>query len=134
MRSLRASFLLVSSVLVMAASCTRRPSAGASTVAASESDPTGQYSYTSTAGGQPVTGTITITRTGGGLRGMMSTSGMSRDIAFEQVQVNGNRIVMETTSPSGPVKVELTRSGEAIRGTWQMGAMGNVLQGRRLAK
>jgi hypothetical protein len=94
----------------------------------------GQYSYTSTAGGQPVTGTITITRTEKGLRGIMSTGGMSRDISFEQVRVTGNEIVMEATAPSGPVKVDLTRSGEMIRGTWQMGAMGNAFEGRRVAR
>ena len=144
--SLRSILAFLPVISLILAACASRAPAGASAgsgtsgqsaataSATGESDSVGQYSYTSTAGGQPVTGTITITRTENGLRGMMSTGGMSRDITFEQVRVTGNRLVMEATAPAGPVKVELTRSGETIRGTWQMGARGNALQGRRIAR
>ena len=94
-------------------------------------DPVGRYDYTSVANGQTITGTITISRAVSGLTGVMTT-GVTRDLAFETVRVSGNRVTLESAVPPARA-VELTVNGADVTGTWQMGAMGGSLKGKRLS-
>lgn len=123
-RPLRA---LVATAALLTAACARR---GAPPAAAA--DPTGSYTYTSSANGQPISGTITISRTDAGLRGLMTT-GVTRDLAFPTVRVTGDRVAMEAATASSRVTVDFTRRGDEISGTWAMGAIGGSLRGRRVA-
>ena len=84
------------------------------------------------ANGQNISGTITISRGGSGLTGVMTT-GVTRDLSFETVRVSGNRVTLETATAPTRVAVELTLNGADVTGTWQMGAMGGSLKGKRLS-
>lgn len=127
---LRAALALA--LTTTAVSATACAGARASTSATAAVDPVGQYSYTSQANGADVSGTITISRTDAGFRGVMTTGGLSRDLVFEHVRASGNRVTMESTAGASRVAVDFTRNGDAISGTWTMGAMGGSLRGRRV--
>ena len=95
-------------------------------------DVTGTYSYTSTAHGQPVNGTIVVTRSDSTYTVVMSTGGMTRDILFRDVTVSGNRVTATAQTPAGAtVALHLTIDGQSLKGDWSLGEQGAPLTGKR---
>jgi len=61
----------------------------------------GQYAYTTIAHGQPVTGTITITRDHAQYSILMTTGGLTKDLLFTDVSITGDRLTAVTAAPNG---------------------------------
>lgn len=94
----------------------------------------GQYAYTTTAHGQPVNGTITITRSQAQYSIVMTTAGLTSDILFTDVSITGNRLTATTQAPNGErMDLHLTVSGNTITGDWQLASQNATLRGTRIS-
>jgi hypothetical protein len=93
----------------------------------------GQDAYTTTAHGQPVNGTITITRSQAQYSIVMTTGGLTRDILFTDVSITANRLAARSQEPNGnSIDLRLTVTGNTITGDWQVGSQNAQLRGTRL--
>ena len=119
-----ATLFLVSTV---GACASMRSSSGASNLA-------GQYAYTTTAHGQPVSGTITIARSRAQYTIVMTTGGLTRDITFTDVSITGNHLSATTQAPNGgPIDLHLIVTGNTITGDWAMASQNAELRGTRVS-
>ena len=119
-----ATLLLVATV---GACASMRSSSGASNLA-------GQYAYTTTSHGQPVSGTITIARSQAQYTIVMSSGGFTRDITFTDVSITGNRLSATAPMPNGgSVELHLTIVGNTITGDWAAASQNGELRGTRVS-
>lgn len=96
-------------------------------------DLTGQYSYSSTAHGQPVSGTITVTRSQERYQIVMTTGGLTRDLLFSEVTRSANSLTASLEAASGQrMTLHLTVDGKAISGDWALGDQTATLRGTRV--
>jgi len=94
-------------------------------------EPVGRYDYTTSANGQEVTGTITISGTPGSYTAAM-TSNATPEITFKTVTVEGNRITMEGPGPeSSTIVINLVVTGTDVTGDWAMGGMAGEIRGTK---
>lgn len=115
-------------VTTVGACASMRSSSGPSNLA-------GQYAYTTTAHGQPVSGTITIARSQAQYTIVMTTGGLMRDITFTDVSITGNRLSATAQTPNGdPLELHLTVTGNTIMGDWAMASQNGELRGTRVSK
>lgn len=94
----------------------------------------GQYAYTTTAHGQPVSGTITIARSQAQYTIVMTSGGFTRDITFTDVSITGNRV--SATAPmadGGSVALHLAVTGDTITGDWSAASQNGELRGTRVS-
>jgi|SRR5690348_7755734 hypothetical protein len=95
----------------------------------------GQYAYTTVAHGQPVTGTITITRDHAQYSILMTTRGLTKDLLFTDVSITGDRLTASTEAPNGGrIVLRLAVTGDTITGDWQMASQNAGLRGTRVTE
>jgi hypothetical protein len=95
-------------------------------------DPVGAFDFTTTVDGSPVTGTITITRSGAEYGGSVSTN-VTESMPITAVTVEGQTVQVTGSTPDGPATLSMTFTGDTFTGTWSYAGMEGSLTGRRRA-
>ena len=94
--------------------------------------PVGEYDFQTSANGSDVNGTITITGTAGSYRALVTT-GVTQDISFSTVRVEGNKISMTAPMDGGGMITMnvVVNPDNTISGDWSMGDMAGTLRGTK---
>jgi hypothetical protein len=105
-----------------------QPSASAAAV-----NPVGRFEFTTSMGGQPVTGGLMIAGGPGAYTGEITTS-MTPPLPVASVTVNGQDLVVTGDTPDGVVTIRLTFTDAThFTGRWELAGGGGTLSGRRVS-
>ena len=95
-------------------------------------DPVGEYQFTSSDDGQSFTADLIVEGEPGNYQGIVSRKDRNIEIAFKDVGVNGDKMIIVADVRNSVFVLRLYFSGESFTGNWSLGNDGNELKGKRL--
>ncbi len=122
----------LASAPVAAAASAPAPAPAPGPPAAEALQPVGTYSFSTEFGGNPITGTLVITNTGGTWGGRL-TSDAIPEIPVTAVSVEGQTMKVTVETPNGSVVITMTFTGRDYTGSYDLGGITAVVTGKKLS-
>jgi len=119
-------------LLTACAPAAEAPSAGPTPVAAVAAavNPVGTFEFTTTADGETLTGSITVSGQPGAYTGRIRTA--HDDIPIIGVSVTGQQMVVTGDTPGGPLTLTLNFTGTTFTGSWAVDGDKSEIRGQRM--
>jgi hypothetical protein len=101
-------------------------------VPADQPDLAGQWQYTATMGGEVITGTLTLVRSGASYTGSATASTADDLIPMTAMMMNGTKVVMLFETPNGEARLDATvNGGTVLAGDLTMGGQTGTLRAQK---
>ncbi|MBI3790079.1 MAG: hypothetical protein HY275_04280 [Gemmatimonadetes bacterium] len=107
------------------------PVASAPAPAKTAMNPVGSYEFNTEINGSPMKGQVMITGAPGAWTGKM-TSDITPELPLTSVVVDGQTMKLVLDTPNGAATINMTFTGAAFTGTWELGGAGGALTGKRI--